>query len=79
MPKPPRARKNKARNDEYAYDFDKAGQILQAMDFLRQEAVVTHIPEIIDMVDASFRLLLTSYHCILRYEMTKLPPADDMQ
>ena len=47
------------------------------MDFLRQEAVKTRIPEIVTMVDASFRLLLTSYYCILRYEMTKLSGTDD--
>lgn len=77
MPEPPKANEKTAANDEYTYDFVKASQILEAMDFLRQEAVVTRIPEIISMVDASFRLLVTSYYCILRYEMTKLPGTDD--
>jgi hypothetical protein len=77
MPEPPSANEKNAANDEYTYDFAQAEQILEAMDFLRQEAVRTRIPEIIAMVDASFRLLVTSYYCILRYEMTKLPGTDD--
>ena len=78
MPEPPSLKERKtAANDEYTYDFVQAEQILEAMDFLRQEAVKTRIPEVIAMVDASFRLLVTSYHCILRYEMTKLPGTDD--
>jgi hypothetical protein len=59
-------------NSNYKYDFTKAGQILEAMDFLRGEAVKTGIEEIVTIVDANFRLLLTTYYCILRYEMTKL-------
>jgi len=77
MPEPPSANEKTAANDDYTYDFSQAEQILQAMDFLREEAVKTRIPEIIAMVDASFRLLVTSYYCILRYEMTKLPATDD--
>jgi hypothetical protein len=42
------------------------------MDLLRGEALKTNIEEIVTMVDANFRLLLTTYYCILRYEMTKL-------
>ncbi len=79
MSEPPSAKENTAANDEYIYDFGQAEQILEAMDFLRQEAVKTRIPEVIAMVDASFRLLVTSYYCILRYEMTKLPGTDDGQ
>jgi hypothetical protein len=79
MPEPPSAKEKTAANDEYTYDFVQAEQILEAMDFLRQEAVKTRIPEVIAMVDASFRLLVTSYYCILRYEMTKLPGTDDGQ
>lgn len=56
----------------YQYDFAKASQILKAMDFLRIEAETTGIEEIVTMIDASFNLLLTTYYCILRYEMTKL-------
>ena len=66
-------------NAEYKYDFDQASRILEAMDFLRREAVKTHIPEIITMVDAAFKLLLTSYYCILRYEMTRLSGTDLVQ
>ena len=79
MPEPPSAKEKAAANDEYTYDFVQAEQILEAMDFLREEAVKTRIPEVIAMVDASFRLLVTSYYCILRYEMTKLPGTDDGQ
>jgi hypothetical protein len=64
-------------NEDCKYDFEQASRILEAMDFLRREAVDTRIPEIIEMIDASFRLLLTSYYCILRYEMKKLPPSDE--
>ena len=42
------------------------------MDTLRSEAVKTNIEEIVAIVDANFRLLVTTYYCILRYEMTKL-------
>ena len=66
-------------NENYKYDFVQAEQILEAMDSLREEAVKTRIPEVIAMVEASFRLLVTSYYCILRYEMTKLPGTDDGQ
>ena len=66
-------------NDDYRYDFAQACRILEAMDFLRKEAVNTRIPEIVTMVDAQFRLLSTTYYCILRHEMTKLPAADMMQ
>jgi hypothetical protein len=79
MPEQPNAKDNTAANDDYTYDFVKAGQIIGAMDFLRQEAVTTRIPEVIAMVDATFQLLVTAYHCILRYEMTKLPGTDDCQ
>ena len=79
MPEPPSAKEKTAANDGYTYDFVQAEQILEAMDFLREEAVKTRIPEVIAMVDASFRLLVTSYYCILRYEMTKLPGTDDGQ
>jgi hypothetical protein len=58
--------------ETYKYDFTKASQILKAMDFLRIEAETTGIEEIVTMIDASFNLLLTTYYCILRYEMTKL-------
>ena len=79
MPEPPSAKETTAANDEFSYDLVKAGHSLEAMDFLRREAIKTRIPEIVSMVDASFQLLVTSYHCILRYEMTKLPGTDDLQ
>lgn len=62
--------------EEYVYDFAQAERILRAMDFLRGEAANTHIEEIVTMIDASFRLLVTTYYCILRYEMTKLAAGD---
>lgn len=78
MPKLPSLEDIKRRPDEeYKYDFDQASRILEAMDFLRGEAVNTRIPEIIEMIDASFRLLLNSYYCILRYEMKELPPSNE--
>jgi hypothetical protein len=75
LPKPPEA--GSGAGEGYRYDFEQASRILQAMDFLRGEAVNTRIPEIIEMIDASFRLLLTSYYCILRYEMRDLPAASE--
>ena len=62
---------------KYVYDLGQAERIVQAMDFLRKEAVKTRIPEIVTMVDSTFHLLLTSYYCILRYEMQKLPATDE--
>jgi hypothetical protein len=40
------------------------------MDFLRREAVKTNIGDVVAMVDATFNLLVTTYDCILRHEMT---------
>jgi hypothetical protein len=78
MPKPPRLDDVKGAVDgAYSYDFEQASRVLEAMDFLRREAVNTRIPEIITMIDASFQLLLTSYYCIRRYEMKNLPPANE--
>jgi hypothetical protein len=65
--------------EEDRYDFDQASRILAAMDFLRGEAKETRIQEIVTMIDASFRILVTTYYCILRYEMAKLPGTDMMQ
>ena len=62
--------------ENYKYDFAKASQILKAMEFLRIEAETTRIEEIVTIIDASFNLLVTTYCCILRYEMTKLPGAE---
>jgi hypothetical protein len=73
MRKPPDLKKREPRAGEpHKYDFTKAGQILEAMDFLRGEAIETGIEEIVSMIDATHSLLLTTYYCILRYEMTKL-------
>lgn len=78
MPKQPKLEELKTGvEEEYKYDFDQAERTLHAMNFLRKEAVKTRIPEIITMIDATFRLLQTSYVCILRYELTKLPGTDD--
>ena len=64
-------------NGNYKYDFAQASRVLEAMDAVRQEAVKTQIPEVVTMIDAACRLLVTTYYSILRYEMTKLPGADD--
>jgi hypothetical protein len=78
MPKRPKRKAIKSSaTRKYEYDFEQAERILQAMDFLRKEAVKTRIPEIVTMVDSTFHLLLTSYYCILRFEMQKLPGADE--
>jgi hypothetical protein len=62
---------------EYRYDFEQAARILQAMDGLRHEAVRTRIPEIVTMVESSFEVLRTTYHCILRNEkLPTVPPPD---
>lgn len=55
----------------YAYDFAQAERIIKAMDCLRSEAVKADIEEIVAMIDANFRLLVTTYCCILRYEPAK--------
>ena len=79
MSEPPDLKELEARAaGDYKYDFAQASRILEAMDFLRGQAMNTRIEEIVTMVDASFRILLTTYYCILRYEMQKLSPADDM-
>jgi hypothetical protein len=73
MPEPPSLEEHGLlAGEDYKYDFAKAEQILKAMDFLRGEAEKTRIEEIVTMIDASFNLLVTTYYCILRYEMTKL-------
>ena len=73
MRKPPdREELEACANSNYKYDFAKAEQVLAAMDFLRGEAVKTRIEEIVTMIDATHSLLITTYDCILRYEMTKL-------
>jgi hypothetical protein len=78
MPKRPKRKAVESRaKTKYAYDLAQAERIVQAMDFLRKEAVKTRIPEIVTMVDSAFHLLLTSYYCILRYEMQKLPGTDE--
>ena len=80
MPKPPDLKLvENCAPEEYRYDFEQASRVLEAMDFLRGEAKKTGIEEIVTMVDASFRLLLTSYYCIMRYEMSKLSGTDELQ
>jgi len=57
----------------YRYNFDQASRVLEGMDALRKEAVKAGIPEIVSVIDAAFKILLTSYYTIFRNEMTKLP------
>jgi hypothetical protein len=66
----------KSATEEYSYDFAQASRILEAMDFLRREALQTRIPEIIEMIDASFTLMLTTYYVIMRHRMRDLPEAE---
>ena len=63
----------------FVYDYSKASHVLDEMDLLRQHAVKTGIPEIVTMVDATYSLMVTSYYCIRRYEMDKLPGTDRAQ
>lgn len=63
--------------NEFAYDLAEAERVINAMDKLRQQAIVTGIPEIVTIVDSTFRLLVTTYYSILRYEMEKLPPTGE--
>lgn len=63
---------------KYRYDLDQASRVLESMDVLREEAVKTRIPEVVTMIDAAHRILVTTYCSILRYEMTKLPAAEDV-
>jgi hypothetical protein len=65
-------------NENYKYDFAQAERILEAMDVMRREAENTRIAEVVTMIDATFRILVATYCSILRYEMTKLPGADDV-
>lgn len=78
MPKPPDLEELESyTNENYKYDFAQAERILNAMDLMRREAKKTRIEEVVTMIDATFRILLTTYCSILRYEMTKLPGTDD--
>jgi hypothetical protein len=77
LPRLPSLKELQRANEECRYDFKQASQILEAMDLLRREAVKTRIPEMIEMIDATFRLLLTTYYCVMRYEMRGLPPSDE--
>lgn len=62
----------------YRYNFDQASRVLEGMDALRQQAAKAGIPEIVTVVDAAFRILLTSYYSIVRNEMTKLQGTEDL-
>ena len=80
MPKQPRTKTRRSANQN-RYDFEQASRLLSALDFLRKEAVRTHIPEIVTMVDETFRIVVTTYHCIKRsdkmpvIERLKIPAA----
>lgn len=60
------------------HDKGQAERILEALNDLRREAEKARLTDIITMIDASFRLILTSYYCVLRLEMTSLPATDDI-
>ena len=80
MPKPPKTKDRRSANENRC-DFEQASRILSPMNFLRKEAVRTHIPEIVTMVDETFRIVVTTYHCIIRsdkmpaIERLHIPPA----
>ncbi len=76
MSEPPETGPEHGPRENYAYDFIRASEILEAMDILRKQATNTCIPEIVTMVDASFRLLVTTYYCILRHETARLAGTD---
>lgn len=76
MSRPPNIRPEIGSAENHHYDFVQASEILEAMDILRKQAINTCIPEIVTMVDASFRLLVTTYYCILRHETVRLPGTD---
>ena len=76
MPKPPRTKDRRSAN-ENGCDFEQASRILSAMNFLRKEAVRTHIPEIITMIDETFRIVVTTYHCIIRSD--KMPVIEKLK
>jgi hypothetical protein len=57
--------------------FARTHDIITALDFLRKEAVKTQVPEIVAMIDAAFRILVTTYCCILRYKITSLPGTEE--
>ena len=79
MPKRPDLKElERCAKENYQYDFDQAAWIVEAMDLLRKEAVNTRIPEVVTMIDAAYRILVTTYCSILRYEMTKLPATDEV-
>ena len=79
MPKRPDLKELERRTKgEYRYDLDQASRVLESMDVLRREAVKTRIPEVVTMIDAAHRILVTTYCSILRYEMTKLPATEDV-
>jgi hypothetical protein len=78
MRKPPDLKQlERCTRGEYKYDFAQTLRILEAMELLRKDAVNTRIPEIVTMIDAAHRILVTTYCSILRYEMTRLPGTDD--
>jgi hypothetical protein len=80
MPKPPDIVELEDNpTNECKYDFAQASRILKAMEFLRIEAEATNIEEIVTMIDAAFQILVTTYYCILRYEMNKLPGIADSE
>jgi len=79
MSKPPDLEElENSANGNCRYDFAQAERILEAMDAMRREAENTRIEEIVTMIDATFRILVTTYCSILRYEMKKLPGTDDV-
>lgn len=53
------------------YDFEKIQNIVSALDFLRQEAANTGVEDIKTIVDSAFKMVLSAYTLVLRYECEK--------
>lgn len=65
---------------EYGYeeecDFEKIGQIVQAMDFLRAESKRNGNREISIIINSAFNLCFASYYLALRMHQTEIEEDD---
>lgn len=62
---------------EEEYDFEKIGQIVQAMDFLRAEAVKNGNRDISIIINSAFNLCFASYYLALRMQQTETEEYND--
>ena len=61
------------------YDFEKMQHIVSALDFLRQEAANTGVDDIKTIVDSAFKMVLSAYTLVLRYECVNNPSPEQIQ